>query len=90
MERGPFGIAWRRLAVVRVDAAVGTMARDHLANERTFLALLRTAVILSGVGVSLHLSAVRRGTAVGIALTAAGGGTGWEEERQEETKKNVL
>lgn len=43
-------------------------------HHSTFLALLRTAIILSGVGVSFHLSGVRRGTAVGVALTAAGVG----------------
>lgn len=31
----------------------GSLARDHLANERTFLAWLRTGVTLMGVGVAL-------------------------------------
>jgi len=31
----------------------GSIARDHLANERTFLAWLRTGVTLMGVGVAL-------------------------------------
>ena len=31
----------------------GSLARDHLANERTFLSWLRTGVTLMGVGVAL-------------------------------------
>lgn len=31
----------------------GSIARDHLANERTFLAWLRTGVTLMGVGIAL-------------------------------------
>jgi len=31
----------------------GSLARDHLANERTFLAWLRTGVTLMGVGIAL-------------------------------------
>ena len=31
----------------------GSIARDHLANERTYLAWLRTGVTLMGVGVAL-------------------------------------
>merc|ERR1712137_1039162 len=36
-----------------VDELVGSSARDHLANERTFLAWLRTAVSTIGLGVAI-------------------------------------
>ena len=47
----------------------GSIARDHLANERTFLAWLRTGVTLMGVGVAL----VKFGEPVsGLFLTIIG------------------
>ena len=36
-----------------VLANVGSTARDHLANERTYLAWIRTALALTGVGIGL-------------------------------------
>ena len=39
--------------MVEIIENTGSIARDHLANERTYLAWLRTGVTLMGVGVAL-------------------------------------
>ena len=41
------------LVMVQVLPNKGSTARDHLANERTFLAWLRTALSLVGAGIAL-------------------------------------
>ena len=50
----------------------GSIARDHLANERTFIAWLRTGVTLMGVGIALvKFDAIISGiflTVVGISF----------------------
>jgi len=43
-------IVWQGSVVQRVE---GSMARDHLANERTFLAWIRTGLSLTGLGIGL-------------------------------------
>ena len=45
-----FSILLREGVVLRNE---GSTARDHLANERTFLAWIRTALSISGVGLAL-------------------------------------
>ena len=51
----------------------GSTARDHLANERTFLAWLRTAISLIAFGMAIgKISPGRTGLAVGIAFIALG------------------
>lgn len=44
---------WHVLRHGVVLANVGSTARDHLANERTYLAWIRTALALTGVGIGL-------------------------------------
>lgn len=53
----------------------GSVARDHLANERTFLAWLRTALGLVGLGVLLEKLEPMEGASqwAGLVLVAFGG-----------------
>lgn len=53
-----------------------TAVRDHLANERTFLAWVRTAVTFIGLGFAVERLAIGDpiGQGVGIAMIAVGGG----------------
>lgn len=51
----------------------GSTARDHLANERTFLAWLRTALGLVGLGVLLEKIEFAGSTAARIAALASVG-----------------
>merc|ERR1711862_115826 len=48
-----FRATQRALLGEEVDA-MGSLARDHLANERTFLAWARTSLVFVGSGVGLH------------------------------------
>jgi putative membrane protein len=50
-ERLPSLVTMLRKGVVLTNA--GSTARDHLANERTYLAWIRTALALTGVGIGL-------------------------------------
>ena len=51
----------------------GSIARDHLANERTFLAWLRTAVAAIGLGLAIaKFSVGRRGLVGGLLFIAVG------------------
>jgi putative membrane protein len=54
----------------------GSYARDHLANERTFLAWLRTALAFMGLGVLVakFLEATELAFAAGLGLIAIGSG----------------
>lgn len=61
----------------RVVDNEGSTARDHLANERTFLAWVRTALGLIGLGVLLAKLMQTEGPAAqwaGLALVVFGGG----------------
>ncbi len=54
---------------------VGSTARDHLANERTFLAWVRTALAVVGLGVLLGKLVETEGLAaeiIGLAMVAFG------------------
>ncbi|MEV0947262.1 DUF202 domain-containing protein [Rhodococcus sp. NPDC049939] len=54
---------------------VGSVARDHLANERTYLAWLRTGMSVAAVGVAVAKFAPDRGghaVASGLILVVAG------------------
>ncbi|GJJ07156.1 hypothetical protein Clacol_001356 [Clathrus columnatus] len=45
---------WKFLSRIAVDLDnVGSVARDHLANERTWLAYVRTSLAIAGTGVAL-------------------------------------
>lgn len=55
---------------------VGSLARDHLANERTFLAWVRTALAVVGLGVligKLVETEGLRAEIIGLAMVAFGG-----------------
>jgi len=61
----------------RVVENTGSAARDHLANERTFLAWVRTALGLIGLGVVLAKLVESEGTVAeiaGLVLVVFGGG----------------
>ncbi|WP_072691192.1 YidH family protein [Rhodococcus marinonascens] len=54
---------------------VGSVARDHLANERTYLAWLRTGMSVAAIGVAVAKFAPDRGgnaVASGLILIVAG------------------
>jgi putative membrane protein len=53
-----------------------TATRDHLANERTYLAWVRTAATFVGLGFAVDRLLVEDpvGTALGVVLMLAGGG----------------
>ena len=54
---------------------MGSTARDHLANERTFLAWVRTALAVVGLGVLLGKLVETEGLAaeiIGLAMVAFG------------------
>ena len=53
----------------------GSVARDHLANERTYLAWLRTGISVAALGVAVAKFAPHRGghaVAAGLILLGAG------------------
>ena len=54
----------------RSDANVGSRARDHLANERTFLAWVRTALGGSALGIALERFGSDRSRDANPALSA--------------------
>ncbi len=59
----------------RIQDNVGSEARDHLANERTFLAWVRTALAVIGLGVLLGKLVETDGLVaefIGLAMVAFG------------------
>ncbi|HET6745581.1 MAG TPA: DUF202 domain-containing protein [Candidatus Limnocylindria bacterium] len=60
----------------RTPPPVDAMVRDHLANERTFLAWVRTAVTFIGLGFAVDrlVAPDRAGQLVGLAMVVIGGG----------------
>jgi putative membrane protein len=59
----------------RLQDNVGSLARDHLANERTFLAWVRTSLAVIGLGVLLGKLIQTEGLSaeiIGLAMVAFG------------------
>ena len=58
------------------DERAPTAIRDHLANERTFLAWVRTAVTFIGLGFAVErlVTADALGQALGLGMIVVGGG----------------
>jgi putative membrane protein len=59
----------------RLQDNVGSLARDHLANERTFLAWVRTSLAVIGLGVLLGKLVQTEGLSaeiIGLAMVAFG------------------
>jgi putative membrane protein len=61
-----------------IQPSSSTRARDHLANERTYLAWLRTAVAVMALGIAVasfpnHVSATSTAACVVLVITGAAG-----------------